>query len=77
MVISEDVVESWVCSPGSRSKAGHTLILLMNYDAFTKGVAEFYTDFYSELETIEGIRLPNAEIFAGLLCKGEGVSRQA
>ena len=72
MIVGEDAIERWVCVPAGIPEAPHcALMILVSQDVFTKKVAEFYVDFYGELEEIGEAPLPNVEIFTRLLCKTE------
>lgn len=77
MIVGEDAIERWVCVPAGIPEAPRcALMILVSGDAFTKKVAEFYVDFYGELEEIEETALPNVEIFTNLLCRAERGNEQ-
>ena len=68
VTLGENLIENWVRgSRGISEEAQYVLAVLVSRDAFARKTAEFYADFYSELEKVEGISLPNVEAFTNVL----------
>ena len=78
MIVGEDAIERWMCVPAGIPEASRcALMILVSHDVFTRKVADFYVDFYGELEEVGEAAPPNVEILFDFLYKAESEDEQA
>lgn len=66
--ILDETIERYACNPKAIPKAvRYAVEVLIGHDRFVCQVAEFYGEFYEELEGVEEHAAPNLDAFIDLL----------